>query len=40
LINDGMISEEEGLAAADNPEALRMNLQGIFLSSGEGGIVE
>ena len=31
LIKSGVITEEEGLQAATNPEALRMNLQGIFL---------
>jgi twitching motility protein PilT len=31
LISQGIISEEEGLRHATNPEALRMNLQGIFL---------
>ena len=36
LIKDGRITEELGMAAATNPEALRMNLQGIFLSEGKG----
>lgn len=31
LVKDGTITEEEGLRFATNPEALRMNLQGIFL---------
>lgn len=31
LIQDGFISEEEGMLHATNPESLRMNLQGIFL---------
>lgn len=30
-IKDGLITEEEGMRFASNPEALRMNLQGIFL---------
>ena len=30
-IKTGTITEEEGLIHATNPEALRMNLQGIFL---------
>jgi twitching motility protein PilT len=30
----GRISEEEGMMAATNPQALRMNLQGIFLDEG------
>jgi len=33
LINSGEITEEEGLEAASNPEALKMNLQGIFLGT-------
>ncbi len=31
LIKAGMISQEEGMTYATNPQALRMNLQGIFL---------
>jgi len=31
LITNSLISEEEGMRFATNPEALRMNLQGIFL---------
>jgi twitching motility protein PilT len=31
MIQEGKITEEEGLAKASNPEALRMNLKGIFL---------
>ncbi len=38
LINEGMITEETALAHTDSPEALRMNLRGIFLSA-EGGII-
>ncbi len=34
LIEDGYISEEEGMLHATNPESLRMNLQGIFLDEG------
>jgi pilus retraction protein PilT len=33
-IKNGLISEEEGMLAATNPQALRMNLQGIFLDEG------
>ncbi len=33
LINNGDITEEEALLAANNPEALKMNLQGIFLGT-------
>jgi len=35
LIKDGIITEDEGMRAATNPEALRMNLQGIFLDEGK-----
>ena len=35
LIKDGTISETEGMRHATNPEALRMNLQGIFLDEGK-----
>ncbi len=38
LVCDGLITEEIALEGATNPEALRMNLRGIFLSSG-GGII-
>jgi twitching motility protein PilT len=31
LIKDGLITEEEGLAKASNPDQLKMNLKGIFL---------
>ena len=34
LIQEGTISEEEGMRFATNPESLRMNLQGIFLDEG------
>ncbi len=33
-IKNGLITEEEGLRHATNPEALKMNLQGIFLDEG------
>jgi pilus retraction protein PilT len=33
LINSGDITEEDALIASSNPEALKMNLQGIFLDS-------
>jgi twitching motility protein PilT len=35
LIRSGTISEAEGMMNATNPEALRMNLQGIFLDEGK-----
>jgi Tfp pilus assembly pilus retraction ATPase PilT len=31
LVKDGLITEAEALAKATNPDALRMNLRGIFL---------
>ena len=31
LIKSGLITEKEGMAYATNPQALRMNLQGVFL---------
>jgi twitching motility protein PilT len=37
LVNDGTITEEDALEASDNPEALKMNFDGIFLSSERGG---
>jgi len=33
LVNEGLITEEDALKAATNPEALKMNLKGIFLDS-------
>ena len=35
LIKSGSVTEEEGMAYATNPAALRMNLQGIFLDEGK-----
>jgi len=32
LIRNGLITEEDGLMRTDNPEALKMNLKGIFLN--------
>lgn len=40
LIKDKLITEEEGMWNSDNPEELKMNLQGIFLSQGRGGILK
>ena len=39
LVNRGMISEEDALENSDNPEALTMNFQGIFLSAGDNQII-
>ncbi|MCK5706152.1 MAG: PilT/PilU family type 4a pilus ATPase [Candidatus Aureabacteria bacterium] len=36
LIQENKISEEDGLSKASNPEALRMNLKGIFLDDSKG----
>jgi len=33
LVNEGLVTEEDALAAASNPDALRMNLQGIELNT-------
>ena len=33
LVNDGRITEEDALEAASNPEALKMNFEGIFLAN-------
>jgi twitching motility protein PilT len=35
LITSGVISEEQGMLRAGNPEALEMNLKGIFLDEGD-----
>ena len=40
LIKNRLISEEEATFASDNPDELKMNLQGIFLSQGRGGILK
>ncbi len=41
LYKDGMISKEDALLASDNPQALEMNLQGIFLlDDTSGGILD
>jgi twitching motility protein PilT len=40
LIKKGLIAEEDAYVWSDNPEELKMNLQGIFLSQGRGGILK
>ncbi|MBP8131477.1 MAG: PilT/PilU family type 4a pilus ATPase [Candidatus Hydrogenedentes bacterium] len=40
LVNEGLISEQEAELASDNAEELRMNLKGIYLSQGRGGILK
>jgi len=37
-VNDGLITEEKALELSDNPQQLKMNLKGIFLSG--GGIIQ
>ena len=39
LVNEGLITEELALKTSDTPQALEMNLKGIFLSTDGGGIV-
>ncbi|MCP4639637.1 MAG: type IV pilus twitching motility protein PilT [bacterium] len=39
LIKSRLVSEEEAMWASDNPEELKMNLQGIQLTQGRGGIL-
>lgn len=40
LVKAGLIKESDAMIASDNPDELKMNLQGIFLSSGRGGILK
>lgn len=40
LLKQGLIKEEEAMWASDNPDELKMNMQGIFLSQGRGGILK
>jgi hypothetical protein len=40
LVKEELIDEQEAMLNSDNPEELRMNLQGIFLSQQtRGGIL-
>ena len=39
LVKRNLVSQEEAEWASDNPEELKMNLQGIFLSQSRGGIL-
>jgi twitching motility protein PilT len=39
LIKRRLITEDDAMLASDNPEELKMNLQGIYLSQGRGGIL-
>lgn len=40
LIKQGLIKEEDAMWNSDNPDELKMNLQGIYLSQGRGGILK
>ena len=40
LVKRGLVSQEEAEWNSDNPDELKMNLQGIFLSQGRGGILK
>ncbi len=40
LIKAGLVDKDDARLASDNPEELDMNLQGIFLSQGRGGILK
>ena len=40
LIRRGLVSQDEAEWNSDNPDELKMNLQGIFLSQGRGGILK
>jgi len=36
LVNEGLVTEEDAMVASNNPEQLRMNFKGIFLSTAGG----
>ena len=40
LIKKELITKDQAMRASDNPDELSMNLQGIFLSQGRGGILK
>ncbi len=40
LFDDGKISKDEAFLASDNPQALEMNMKGIFLDDSGGGILD
>ncbi len=40
LVRGQLITEEEAMFSSDNPDELKMNLQGIYLSQGKGGILK
>jgi Tfp pilus assembly pilus retraction ATPase PilT len=35
MIKSGLVTEEQGMQFATNPESLKMNLKGIFLDEGK-----
>ena len=37
LVNAGRVTREDAVECSDNPEGLKMNFEGIFLSSDAGG---
>ena len=39
LIRKKLIKEDDAMLASDNPDELKMNLQGIYLTQGRGGIL-
>ena len=39
-VKAGLVTEADAMDFSDNPEELKMNLQGIYLSSGKGGILK
>jgi twitching motility protein PilT len=40
MVNRNLVTQEEAEWNSDNPEELKMNLKGIFLSQGRGGILK
>ncbi len=40
LLRQKLIREDDAMIASDNPDELRMNMQGIFLTQGRGGILK
>ena len=40
LVEQGLITEADALLASDNADELKMNMKGIFLSQGRGGIIK
>lgn len=39
LVQQGDISRDDALMASDNPQALEMNMKGIYMDEGRGGII-